>query len=47
MRVLLMKKINKGIDIFNRNVEYKKVEIDSSFPEYIYNNVEKFKKWII
>ena len=40
-------KIMKGIDIFNRNIEYKKVEIDNSFPEYIQNNVEKFKEWII
>ena len=43
----ISQKINKGIDIFNRNIEYKKVDIDNSFPEYIYSNVEKFKKWII
>jgi len=43
----ISEKINKGIDIFNRNIEYKKVEIDNSFPEYIYRNAEKFKKWII
>lgn len=44
---IISEKINKGIDIFNRNIEYKKVEIDNYFPEYIYKNVEKFKKWII
>jgi beta-1,4-mannosyl-glycoprotein beta-1,4-N-acetylglucosaminyltransferase len=44
---IISEKINRGIDIFNRNIEYKKVEIDNSFPEYICKNVEKFKKWII
>ena len=41
------KKINLGKDIFDRNINYKKVEIDNSFPEYIVNNKEKFKEWII
>ena len=36
-----------GVDIFNRNIKYKRVEIDKSFPEYLYNKIEKFKKWII
>jgi beta-1,4-mannosyl-glycoprotein beta-1,4-N-acetylglucosaminyltransferase len=40
-------KIIQGVDIFNRNIEYKKVEIDNSFPEYIQNNINKFEKWII
>ena len=33
--------------IFDRNIEYRKVEIDSTFPEYIFNNTYKFRKWII
>ena len=40
-------KINMGVDIFDRGISYKKVPIDSSFPQYIVNNKEKFKEWII
>ena len=41
------KKINEGLDIFDRQINYKKVKIDNSFPKYIIENKEKFKKWII
>ena len=44
---LIEKKINSGIDIFDRNIEYKKIDIDETFPEYILSNIEQFKKWII
>ena len=40
-------KIQKGQDIFDRGYNLKKVELDSSFPSYILNNKEKFKKWLI
>lgn len=40
-------KINMGKDIFDRNISYRKVEIDSTFPKYITENKEKFKKWTI
>ncbi len=40
-------KILKGEDLFERNIKYKKVVIDGSFPEYIINNKEKFKDWIL
>ncbi len=40
-------KIEKGQDIFDRGHNLKKVEIDSSFPEFINKNREKLKKWII
>ena len=40
-------KIKKGQDIFDRNISYRKIEIDSSFPKYISENKEKFKKWIV
>ncbi len=39
-------KIEKGEDIFDRGYKIKKVEIDSSFPKYIFKNKEKLKKWI-
>ena len=40
-------KINMEKDIFDRGISYKKVQIDNSFPEYIVDNKEKFKEWII
>ena len=43
---LIEKKILKGEDLFNRNIKYKKVNLDESFPNYIIKNKEKFKKWI-
>ena len=41
------KKISAGEDIFNRDITYKKVQIDNSFPKYIVDNKEKLKEWII
>ena len=41
------KKINLGMDIFDRGITYKKVKIDNTYPEYIIENKEKFKEWII
>ena len=40
-------KIKMGKDIFDRNISYKKVAVDNSFPKYIVDNKEKFKDWII
>ena len=40
-------KILKGKDLFERNIEYKTVNIDENFPEYIIRNKEKFKEWIL
>jgi len=40
-------KILKGKDIFDRGHNLKRVELDSTFPKYILNNREKFKKWLI
>ncbi len=44
---LIKKRISLGEDLFQRKIEYKKVEIDESFPEYIYKNKDKFKSWIL
>ena len=41
------KRINENKDIFDRNYNYVKVIIDENFPDYILNNKEKFKDWII
>ena len=43
----IKKKINMGKDIFGREISYKKVQIDNSFPKYIIDNKEKLNKWII
>ena len=43
----IKKKIDMGKDIFDREISYKKVQIDSSFPKYIVDNKEKLKEWII
>ena len=34
-------------DLFGRNMEYKKVNFDQNFPDYIVENRNKFKEWII
>ena len=39
--------IENNYDLFDRNLEYKKVAIDSSYPKYILGNKDKFKDWII
>ena len=36
--------IENGKDIFNRNVDMKLIDIDKSFPKYIYENKETFIK---
>ena len=44
---LIKKKISLGEDLFQRKINYEKIEIDSSFPEYIIKNKERFKDWIL
>ena len=41
------KKIKLQKDIFGRGFNYRKVEIDQTFPKYIIENKEKLKEWII
>ena len=40
-------KIKEGRDIFDRGYELKKIEVDSSFPKYIFNNKDELEKWIV
>ena len=40
-------KISSGEDLFERNIKYKKIDIDDTFPKYIVKNKEMFKNWII
>ena len=44
---IIKEKISMGKDIFDREISYKKVEIDNSFPKYIVDNKDKLKEWII
>ena len=41
------KKIKMGKDIFDRKINYKKINIDDTFPKYILKNLNKYKDWII
>ena len=45
-RKKIEEKITKGEDLFERKIQYKAVEIDTSFPRYIFENKLKFKDWI-
>ena len=40
-------RIKKGEDLFKRDIQYKVIEVDETFPEYIFKNKEYFKDWII
>ena len=44
---VIKEKIEKKIDLFNRGYNYKKIEINETFPKYFLNNLEKYKKFII
>ena len=43
---LINEKINKLEDIFERNIIYKKVNIDNTYPEYLLKNVNQYSDWI-
>jgi len=43
---VIKKKIENKIDLFERGQKYEVVEIDNKFPEYLINNIEKYKKFI-
>ncbi len=44
---LIREKISSGEDLFNRNINYKKININNDFPDYIVKNKELFKDWIL
>ena len=43
----IAKRIENHKDLFNRNINYKKIEINDTFPKYIIENKTKYKEWII
>ena len=40
------KRIKSKQDLFDRDIKYKVVELDETFPKYVLNNQQKFKDWI-
>ncbi len=44
---IIKDKIEKKIDLFDRGEQYIQVNINKTFPEYLLNNINKFKKYII
>ena len=42
----IREKIKNSIDLFDRGENYKKVDIDETFPKYLVDNLDKFKKFI-
>ncbi len=41
------KRITERKDLFDRDIKYEVIQIDKTFPEYIYNNKNKFSNWIV
>jgi len=44
---IISKKIENKIDLFDRGHQYKVVNFDNSFPKYLRDNIEKYKKFLI
>ena len=43
----IKEKINNLVDPFNRNLRLKKVKIDNNYPEYLLQNINMYKDWIL
>ena len=43
----IKKAIENKLDLFNRPITYDIVKFDQTFPDYIVDNKDKFKDWII
>ncbi len=44
---IIRSKIEKKIDLFDRGHQYKAIDFDESFPEYLYSNYELYKNYIL
>ncbi len=44
---LIKEKISSGKDLFKRNIQYKRIDLDNTFPDYIINNKLMFRDWIL
>ena len=43
----ILNKIQNNEDLFDRNISYKKINLNNSFPDYLVQNKKLYKKWII
>ena len=43
----ILKKLENNEDLFDRNISYKRIDLDNSFPDYLVRNKNLYKKWII
>ena len=43
----IFKKIKNNKDLFDRNICYKKINLDNSFPDYLVEKKSLYTKWII
>ena len=43
----IKEKVNKNLDLFDREQIYEKVDFDSSFPLVIHQDKKNLSKWII
>ena len=43
----IKRRVDLGLDIFDRPYQYKKIDLDARFPKYILDNKNKFEDWII
>ena len=44
---IIEKKINDKVDLFERGHKYKKVELDSTFPKHLIDNISYYKDFIL
>lgn len=44
---IIKKNISEMRDLFKRDRYYKKIKLDKTFPDYILQNQDKLKKWIL
>ena len=43
---IIKEKMQKGTDLFERGHKYEAIKINKSFPEYLLQNISKFKEFI-
>ena len=43
----IKERIRKGLDVIGRDEKYLSVVLDDKYPEYILNNKDDYKKWIV
>ena len=44
---IIKENIQRNKDLFKRNITYKRVELDNTFPKHILENKEELRSWIV